>query len=180
VNGSGKNKQVERSVLEPPDQVVGQPLPHVEAQFGIAQVQVGDDERQEIRPERLHDADADRAREHGLSPPRDLGDLVDIRQDPPRARGDFLPLGRHHDAGRDRSTSCTPSSSSSFDSCADSVGWVTLRPLGRAAEMQRLGDECDVSELLKTGHDRPLIDIIYQNSLKFDWTNQMAPYLSAT
>jgi hypothetical protein len=82
---------------------------------------------------------------------------------------------------RDRSTSCTPSSSSSFDSCADSVGWVTLRPFGRAPEMQRLGDECDVSELLKTGHRRPLIDIIYQNSLNIRLDQSVwQPYLSAT
>jgi hypothetical protein len=94
-----KEQEVQRSVLEAANKVVGQSLPDVEAQFGITEVQIGDHERQEIRAQRLHDSDPDRPREQ-VCPRRAISAIsATSDEDPPRARGDFLPLGRHHDAG---------------------------------------------------------------------------------
>src|SRR6056297_267114 len=114
-------------------------------------MQVGDHQRQEIGAERLDDSDADGARKHGLSAAGDLGDLVDLAQDAPRAVGDFLAFGRHQDA-------CARA----FDQLHAQFflelrklrreRWLRdMRPLRRAAKMQRLGQKREVSELLEAG-----------------------------
>ncbi len=68
--------------------VSGQRLAHVEAQVGVAFVQVGDDQRHQVGAERLDHTDADRAGERtGLT--GDHADILDLAQNASGAGGDL-------------------------------------------------------------------------------------------
>ena len=149
--GQRAEQQVERSFLQPARKVLAQTFAHVKAQIRVPRVQIGDHERQEVGAERLDDTDADRSRKHGLPAACDLGDLVDLAEDAAGAVGDLLALGRHHDTGARAFHQLHAKLILELGELRRKRRLRDMRPLRRAAKMQRLGNEREVSELLEAG-----------------------------
>jgi hypothetical protein len=132
---------------------------HVELQVRVASMQLGQDVRQQVGAQRVEHPETDGAAERALTLPGDLDDVVHVTEHAPRAGGDGFADRRQDDPGPAAFNQLDPELLLEVSQLSAQGRLRDAGLFGGPAEMQRLGDSHEVTELLEGGHGRPLARI---------------------
>jgi hypothetical protein len=151
----GHNQQIELTREQRVQQPLGLTLPQREPQVGVGRVQPRQHLRQQIRTDRRNDPEPERPGEHPVAMAREIGQILHREQDLARPPCDFLAGRGQEHAARGPLDQDHAEQRLELPDLHAHRRLRDLAPVGGAAEVQRLGERCEIAELLQRRHHPP-------------------------
>lgn len=151
----GHDQQIELTREQRVQQLLGLTLAQREPQVGVGGVQPRQHLRQQIRADRRNDSEPERPGEHPVAMAREIGQILDREQDLARPPCDFLAGSGQEHAARGPLDQDHAEQRLELPYLHAHRRLGDLAAVGGAAEVQRLGERCEIAELLQRRRHPP-------------------------